>query len=661
MSRGPRRLLRPWPRFIRETHVLTSDPNQPATTPIAPASGKVHNGTSAHKPAPRVADGVAKPPANVPGGDEGGQAPMQTFKGLPVSDGIVIGKVLVVGADARRVGRIKIKPAQVAAEIARFDAAVEASKHDISLVFEKAEREMGRDAANIFLFHKGMLSDPAVVGKVREAIKVDLLRADSAVNQVLGEYAAHFRRAGDSVFATKVNDIDDLSIRLMGHLEGAPSASGPKATDDNTIVIATDLTPSQTIGFDRAKVKGFATDLGGKTSHTAILAKALELPAVVGCQTLVKYATDGMSIILDGELGTVILNPDEAALAQYRRLIEQQREFLVELGETCSLPSITTDDVAVHVVGNIELPEEVSKVVAAGGEGVGLYRTEYLYLTSDKEPSEEDQYRAYRKCVELVGGQELVIRTMDLGADKYTQSREVVPERNPFLGNRSIRYCLRDLPMFKTQLRAILRASALGPIKVMFPLVTSIGELRQAKFVVNDVMEELEEEGIPFDRALKIGMMVEVPSAAIQAEAFAREVDFFSIGTNDLVQYTLAVDRINERVAHLYQPTHPAVIRLIRDVARVARRHKIPVSCCGEAAGELEYAMLLIGLGLRTLSVTSSSIPQLKRFIRSISVQQCERTARQALTLDSDVQITALLRDRARKFVPDAFDGRSVE
>jgi len=585
---------------------------------------------------------------------------MKVYKGLPVSQGIVIGRVLVVDDDLRHVARRAIRADAVPREQARFDRAVADSIAEIEAIHKQAEREMGEDAARIFLFHRGMLADKTLVGQIRAIIAKDLVSAEWAANQALSELAEHFRGKDNSVFATKVNDIDDLAHRLTRHLLGEEK-SRLAGAQEGTVVVAQDLTPSQTAGFDRSKILGFATNLGGRTSHTAIIAKALEIPAVVGLQTLLRHAHDGMPIILDGDQGTVIVNPDDETLRTYARHIEQQRLFRLSLSELSDLPSITLDGVAVHVVGNIELPDEILKVIKSGGEGIGLYRTEYLYLTGNAEPTEADHYRAYKRCVELCQGRELVIRTVDLGADKYTQAREEVPERNPFLGNRSIRYCLRSVPMFKRQLRALLRASALGPVKMMFPLITSIGELRQAKFILNDVMEELEEDGHDFDRKIKVGMMVEVPSAALLADTFAREVDFFSIGTNDLVQYTLAVDRINERVAHLYQPTHPAVIKLIRDVARAARRHDTPVSCCGEAAGDLEYAMLLIGLGLRTLSVVGSSIPPLKRFIRSVGIQQCERVARQAMSLDSDVLISALLRDRARKAVPEAFDGRSAE
>ncbi|MBS0198727.1 MAG: phosphoenolpyruvate--protein phosphotransferase [Planctomycetes bacterium] len=587
--------------------------------------------------------------------------PQKYVKGLPVSGGIVVGRVLVIDDELRRVVPRKIAAAEVKGELARFESSVKASIAEISRVYEQAESEMGKEAAKIFAFHIGMLKDPSLTSQVRAMIEQETVTAEYAATHVLDKLAAQFRSSKNPVFATKVNDIEDLTTRLLSQMMGGSRASRLEQADAGTIIVARDLTPSQTASFDRSRILGFATDLGGMTSHTAIIAKALEIPAVVGCQTLLRDVDDGDQVVLDGDHGVVIVNPDAATLEHYARAIEQRRLYQVSLTELRDLPSVTSDGAEVTLLGNIELPEEVARVLNSGGTGVGLYRTEYLYLTGNTEPTEGDHYRAYRKCVELCNGRELVIRTMDLGADKYTQAQEEIPERNPFLGCRSIRYCLKNQPMFKKQLRAILRASAEGSIKVMFPLVSTIAELRQAKFLVNDTMEELEEEGLPFDRSIKLGMMVEVPSAAIQAETFAREADFFSIGTNDLVQYTLAVDRINERVASLYTPAHPAVIRLIRDVTRAARRHNTPISCCGEAAGDLEFAMLLIGLGVRTLSVSASMIPPLKRFVRSVTVEQCEKVARQALTLDSDVQVTALLRDRARRIVPEAFEGSGVE
>jgi len=350
-----------------------------------------------------------------------------------------------------------------------------------------------------------------------------------------------------------------------------------------------------------------------------------------------------------------------SALDRYDRSIEHRRVYRLSLDELADLDAVTTDGVRMNLHGNIEFPDEATDVLAMGGTGVGLYRTEFLYLTSDTEPTEDDHYASYAQCIDLLDGRPLTIRTVDLGADKYTQERTEIPERNPFLGCRSIRYCLRSLPMFKTQLRAILRAAALGPVRVMFPLITSIGEFRQARMFLLEAGEDLAEDGIEHSTKIPIGMMVEVPSAAVMASMFAQEADFFSIGTNDLVQYTLAVDRTNERVAHLYEPAHPAVIRLIREITKAGRRRNIPVSCCGEAAGDLQYALLLMGLGVRTLSVTAQSIPPLKRMIRSIGMSECERIAKKAFRFDSAAQVSALLRDRARRIVPEAFDGRSAD
>lgn len=585
---------------------------------------------------------------------------MQVFKGLPVSPGIVIGRVVLVDDDLRHVSRRMVPQEFVRAEVVRFEQVVRAAIDELNEIYAKAQKEMGADTAKIFQFHAGMLKDKSLIGPIRTMIETERVSAEFAVSRAFTTLADKFRANPNSIFATKVNDIEDLAHRLLALLTGA-GANRLMHAPAGSVVVARDLTPSQTAGFDRSKILGFATDLGGRTSHTAIVAKALEIPAVVGCQTLLRVARDGTPIVLDGDQGAVVLNPDAATLDEYRRMIEQRRVFRLSLTEVSGLPSVTTDGTAIHIVGNIEFPDEVKSVLQAGGEGVGLYRTEFLYLTRSVEPTEADHFEAYARCVKLAKGAELTIRTVDLGADKYTQSRTEIPERNPFLGCRSIRYCLRDLPMFKRQLRALLRASALGPMKIMFPLITNLSEFRHAKYLVNDVMEELDEERIPFDRGLKLGMMVEVPSAAILADLFAREVDFFSIGTNDLVQYTLAVDRTNERIANLYSFTHPAVIKLIRDVARAARRRDIPVSCCGESAADLEFSLLLVGLGLRTLSVTSSSIPQLKRMMRSVSIVQCERLARAALSLDSDVQISAMLRDRARALVPEAFEGRGSD
>lgn len=585
---------------------------------------------------------------------------MQVFNGLGVSSGIVIGRAMVLDDDFRHVQRRTVSEAGIKGELARLDKAIKAAVDELTAAQKAAKQQMGDEAVEIFRVHVAMLTDKYTTGPARRLIEKDRVGAEYAVARTMSDHAEQLRNSGNSAIATKANDVEDLQNRLLNHLLG-PRASRLDKAPDNSVVIARDLTPSQAAGFNRKRILGFATDLGGRTSHTAIVARALGLPAVVGCQILTESIPEGAPVILDGEQGILIVHPDKEHLEQYRLYTERRRLFQLELSEIADLPSVTADGTPIEVLGNIEFADEVNQVLDNGGSGVGLYRTEFLYLTSNHEPTEGEHYQSYKRCVELCAGRTLTIRTVDLGADKYTQARAEIPERNPFLGLRSIRYCLKSQPMFKRQLRAILRASALGPIKVMFPLITSVSEFRSAKYLLNDAMEDLDEQGLPFDRDLKIGMMVEVPSAALMADVFAREVDFFSIGTNDLVQYTLAVDRTNERVANLYNPGHPAVIQLIRTIIRAARRHEIPVSCCGESASDPEYALLLMGLGLRTLSVTSSSIPALKRMIRSVTIPQCERIARQALTFDSDVQVSSYLRDRARQIVPEAFDGRSAD
>lgn len=586
---------------------------------------------------------------------------MRTISGIPVSSGVVIGRVVVIDEDRpRRVVRREINQADVPAELEKFDLARRAAIEELNTLHHDAAREMGEDAAKIFLFHVGALSDRAVIGPIRKSIEQELACAEFAVAASFKTLAERFANHPDSTFRSKVSDLEDLGGRLVRHLTGRAGIRRTKF-EPGTVVVARDLTPSQTAAFDRSRVVAFATDLGGQTSHTAIVARALGLPAVVGLRELTEHARDGQTIIVDSERGAVVLDPDTGSVAAAGRAAEHAKRSRISMHEDAALPAVTSDGVPIELVGNIEFPSEIDAVLDNGGTGVGLFRTEFLYLTSDDEPTEAVQNREYLDCVRRLDGQPLTIRTLDLGADKYTQQRAETPERNPFLGLRSIRHSLRHTEMFRRQLRAILRASGQGPVKVMFPLVTNIAEFRRAKYFLHESMEDLAEAGEAYDRDIKVGMMVEVPAAALMASSFAREVDFFSIGTNDLVQYTLAVDRINEQVAELYTPIHPAVLKLIRDVTRVGDRAKIPVSCCGESAGDPEFAALLIGLGVRSLSVTASSIPRLKRAVRGLDSKRCERIAKKAMAFDSEAEAAAYVRDRVRKLVPEVFDGRSVE
>jgi phosphoenolpyruvate-protein phosphotransferase (PTS system enzyme I) len=585
---------------------------------------------------------------------------MQTLRGIPVSPGFVIGRIFVLEDNASlRVSRQEIDPADVPAQLERFDFARRASIGELDQLHKTAADEMGKEAAKIFLFHIGVLNDPSVLNPIKATIQDDLVNTEFSISTNFRRIAKKFANHPDSTFQSKVDDLRDLASRLLRNLDTNKKISITNL-EEGTVVVARDLTPSQTAGFDRSKVSAFVTALGGPTSHTAIVAGALHLPAVVGVKGALASAQDGQTVIVDGEKGLVILEPDEQTIERYQQSQIQARQANITLHELAKLPSITADGVPITLQGNIEFPDEVDYVTDNGGSGVGLYRTEFLFLTRQSEPTEEDHFQAYKRCVELLDGKPLTIRTIDLGADKYTQMQEEDPERNPFLGLRSIRYCIQNQDIFRTQLRAILRASAHGPIKVMFPLVTNIAEFRTGKYFVREEMEELDEQGIAYDRDIEIGMMVEVPAAALMAGSFAREVDFFSIGTNDLVQYTLAVDRTNERVASLYTPIHPAVLKLIRDVTRAGRRNDIPVSCCGQSAADPAFAALLLGLGVRTISATGSSLPMLKKTIRSLTVSRCERIAKKAISFDSESESSSYVLNRLRKLVPEVFDGRPI-
>lgn len=585
---------------------------------------------------------------------------MEVIKGIPVAGGVVIGRAFILEDVLERVPYHVVPKGEVEREIARFDEAVGAAIKDLQADRERAAAKLGPEPAKIFEFHLGLLHDRTLIQPIRERIENGRVTAAYAVAEAFRSLADRFRAMGSEVFRQKAADVMDLDRRVLGKLVGQ-SRDRLARLSEPVIVVAHELTPAQAASLDVSRVLGFASDAGGRTSHSSIVAAALGIPVVVGCQRVSQTVNDRDLIIIDGKAGVVIVRPDAETVAQYERDALRLAGMEADLRELAELESVTTDGVHITLHGNIEFAHEVRSLLSHGGEGVGLFRTEFLYLAAVTEPTEEDHFRAYKQAVDLVNGRPVTIRTLDLGADKYTQERAEEPERNPFLGLRSIRYSLQNLPLFKTQLRAILRASAFGPIKMMFPLVSTLMELRQTKMILHDVMEECEDEGIKFDPNIPIGIMVEVPSAALMASAFAREVSFFSIGTNDLIQYTLAVDRGNEKVANLYTGASPAVIHLVKSVIRAAKRFNVETSLCGEIAGEPLYTMLLIGLGLRILSLVPSQIPYVKRVVRAVDIPTCERLARKVGSFDSERQVLNTLRAELQKVLPEMEGGWSAD
>jgi phosphotransferase system enzyme I (PtsI) len=581
---------------------------------------------------------------------------MEIKKGIGVSPGVVISTAVVLDAEDLLIPRRQIEAAEVPREVGRLDVAIRKCIADLSELRATFTRQHGEEIGKIFDVHLGLLHDKSVLQGIVSEIQNHHTTAEYAVSVVMRKYAQTFLNMKDTYFSERVKDVYDIEKRLLRALIGGKREDLSHLSQD-VVVIAHDLLPSQTAALDKGHVRGFACDVGGRTSHTAIVARAMGIPAVVGLGNITGVVSGGDTVIIDGTRGMVIINPDVEQLAEHREYERQQLRLESELALLRDLPAETKDGHVVSLQANIEFPDEIDDAVFRGAQGIGLYRTEFLYLASDHEPSEDEHFAAYAEALRRLEGRPLVIRTLDLGADKYAEDKppSATSERNPFLGDRSIRMCLHDIPMFKRQLRAIMRASVLGDVRIMFPMISTLMELRQAKMVLNDVMEELEDEGIDFRREIPIGIMVEVPSAALMANSFAKEVNFFSIGTNDLIQYTLAVDRTNERVAGLYCPAHPAVLALIRDVIRAGQRNGVAVSVCGEMAGEPLYTLLLLGLGLNNFSMNGPDIPEVKKIIRSVTTEHARQVARRVMSFDSERQVMHFLREETRKIIPEAF------
>ena len=579
---------------------------------------------------------------------------MEIKKGIAVSPGISITKSLIIDSEDYRIPRREIDPSQRMMEVQRVKNAFNDAIRELAELEGAQDQAGGGRIKDIFAVHLRFLRDKTLRKKITVMVHSESVTAEYAVSTVLREIESHFANIKDTYISDRAADIYDIEKRLLRQLLGHKRADMERLTEE-VAVIARELSPTQTAGLDRRFVKALATDAGGRTSHTAIVARSLGIPAVVALEDLTEIVHSGQTVIIDGNRGIVIVEPDQETVGQYEQYAREYIELGQRLDAIREKPAVTRDGVRVTLLGNIEFPDEAEIILQKGGAGIGLYRTEFLYLNRPTEPTEQEHYQAYAETVRVFKHRPVVIRTVDLGADKFTQSKRFAPEPNPFLGLRSIRFCLQNLTLFKTQLRAIMRASVLGQLEVMFPLITNIQELMQAKMILRDVMEDLDEESIKYNRDIKIGIMIETPSAALTASTLAREADFFSIGTNDLTQYTLAVDRGNELVSTLYSAADPAVLRLVSMVVQDARKAQIGLAVCGEMASEPEYIMVLLGIGIRTVSVTPPMIPEIKQIIRSVTMEECNSLARKVLGMNSERQISSYMRNAARKVLPEAF------
>lgn len=577
---------------------------------------------------------------------------MQKLEGIAVSPGVAIAEALVLDQEGFRIPQRFVARDEVESELTRLEVAVEAAGAEIAKNRDAISLELGEHYGGIFQAHLQMLRDPRLHGEVEQLIRERRYSPEYAVSRTLRRYAKVFRSLDATFVAQRVSDIFDIEKRLLRHLLGQRREGLTKLTSP-VIILGHDLTPSETANLDREFVLGFGTEIGGPGSHTAIVAEGLQIPAVVGIGPFLTDVSGGDVVIIDGDQGSIIIEPDEETLARYRHEAEEHRSLAKRLAPLADVKAETADGVKVELLGNIEFPGEVDLCQSSGSDGVGLYRTEFLYLGAEMEPTEEVHFEAYAGVIGAMGDKPVCIRTLDLGADKMAHLPRPEGERNPVLGLRSIRLSLRNISLFRTQLRAILRASVGGNVKIMFPLICTLMELRQAKMVLSEVIEDLEDSGVEFNRNVPIGMMVEVPSVVMMIDRFAEEVDFLSIGTNDLVQYTLAVDRGNKEVADLYTAADPAILRQIDMVLKAGEKTSTPVSLCGQMSGNSLYTMLLLGLGLRQFSVPPGIILEIKKTIRSVSIEQCEVVAQHAMTLENSRQIKAYLKEELRRLVPE--------
>ncbi len=562
------------------------------------------------------------------------------FRGLGVSPGIAIGKALILVKKESSIFKIALREEEIEYEVQKFRNAVALAESQILSIKDKIGNDLGKKYSFIFDAHFLILRDEALINETANFIRNQKVNVEWALKKVVENLIQSFSAIDDPFFKERGGDIEDIYRRLQGILSGSKDHHKLSDLSEDAIIVAHSLSPSDTVMLNTDHIIGFATDLGGRTSHTAILANALEIPAIVGLHDVFSRVNNGDMIILDGTRGEFIHNPNEEDLSHYRHLKEDYEKEEVGLLEMKDLPAITKDGVEIKLMANIELPYEIDSVMKYGAQGIGLYRSEFLYITKSPElPSEKDHFQLYKEIAERIYPREALIRTLDLGGEKYSRDVLGSEEANPFMGLRAIRFCLRRKDIFKAQLRGILEASAYGHIKVMFPMISTLEELQSAKKILEEAREELRQENIPFNEDLPVGIMIEVPSAAMIADMLATEVQFFSIGTNDLIQYAMAADRGNESVSYLYQPLHPSILRILKFIIDSANDNNIEISICGEMASDPFYTSALIGLGLRNLSMNPIAIPKIKEKVRHINTVDSMELVKKALKMHSSEEV----------------------
>ncbi len=571
-----------------------------------------------------------------------------TLQGIAASDGIAIAKVYTLTEPDLTVTKVTVEDSEK--EVSRLDDALAASIKDVELIKETALKNLGEEEAQVFDAHLMVLSDPELIGQVKDNITSNKVNAESALKEVTDMFISIFAGMEDNPYMQeRAADIRDVSKRILAHLLGVKIPS-PATIKDEVIIVAADLTPSDTAQLNRQYVKAFVTDIGGRTSHSAIMARSLEIPAIVGTKEVTSTAKDGDIIIVDGLSGDVFLNPSEEVIAEYRAKAEAFAAQQAEWEKLKDSKTYTKDGHQVELAANIGTPKDLEGVVNNGAEGVGLYRTEFLYMDSHEMPTEEDQFEAYKAVLEGMNGKPVVVRTMDIGGDKELPYLPLPHEMNPFLGYRAIRISLNEPEMFRTQLRALLRASVYGKLRIMFPMIATLNDFRGAKALLEEEKAKLIAEGVAVSDDIQVGIMIEIPAAAVLAHQFAKEVDFFSIGTNDLIQYTMAADRMNERVSYLYQPYNPSILTLIKHVIDSAHKEGKWAGMCGEMAGDQTAVPLLVGLGLDEFSMSASSVLKTRSLIAKLTLSDMQALADKAINECATVEeVEALVEEAVSK------------